>query len=303
MGDEGREGAQDRDRLLSDRRSGDEGGRREGRGRGRHRGRDHAQGRAHQEARRPGDRVRLPREGQRPVAEDDEAPRPRPRQEHEEVHGREESPTRRSSTASPRATSTLPLRDRPPSLSAKVFRTYHATRTVEEALKSKDVRSAADLEKLYFAKEANLAAAMFCNHKRTPPKTWEESLKKKEQKLAEYKAKGKEAMAKKMAEGHRAHQGDEGVQPQHLDEELHRPEDLQGVVRLRRARLGEALLKVPAEEVLLGRAVEEDVAAGQAGVRSPPRPRSRAPEPRPRRGAWPSSGSRRTASSLPRAPP
>jgi len=85
------------------------------------------------------------------------------------------------------------------SLSAKVFRTYHATRTVEEALKSKDLKRAPDLEKLYFAKEANLAAAKFCNHKRTPPKTWEESLKKKEQKLEEYKAKGKQAMAEKMA--------------------------------------------------------------------------------------------------------
>ena len=83
-------------------------------------------------------------------------------------------------------------------LSAKVFRTYHATRTVEEALKSRDVRSAPDLEKLYFAKDANLAAAIYCNHKRTPPKTWDESLKKKEQKLEDYKAKGKEEMAQKM---------------------------------------------------------------------------------------------------------
>jgi DNA topoisomerase-1 len=83
-------------------------------------------------------------------------------------------------------------------LSAKVFRTYHATRTVQEALRSKDMKTATDLDKLYFAKEANLAAAVYCNHKRTPPKTWEESLRKKEQKLAEYKAKGKEEMAKKM---------------------------------------------------------------------------------------------------------
>jgi len=82
-------------------------------------------------------------------------------------------------------------------LSAKVFRTYHATRTVQEALKSKDMRGASDLDKLYFAKEANLAAARYCNHKRTPPKTWDESLKKKEQKLADYQAKGKEQMAEK----------------------------------------------------------------------------------------------------------
>jgi len=83
-------------------------------------------------------------------------------------------------------------------ISAKVFRTYHATRTVEEYLGTKNMKNASDLEKLYFAKYANLAAAIYCNHKRTIPKTWEESLKKKEQKLADYRAKGKEEMAAKM---------------------------------------------------------------------------------------------------------
>jgi len=85
-----------------------------------------------------------------------------------------------------------------PDLTAKVFRTYHATKQAEASLLAKDMRQADDLEKLYFAKEANLRAAEFCNHKRTPPKNWDESLKKKEEKLAEYKAKGKEAMVKKM---------------------------------------------------------------------------------------------------------
>jgi DNA topoisomerase I len=86
-----------------------------------------------------------------------------------------------------------------PGLSAKVFRTFHATKTVEETLKSKEMKEASDLDKLYFAKEANLAAAIYCNHKRTPPKTWEDSMKRKEQKLADYKAKGKEEMAQKVA--------------------------------------------------------------------------------------------------------
>ncbi len=84
-------------------------------------------------------------------------------------------------------------------LSAKVFRTYHASDVAEKSLRAKDVGQADDLDKLYFAKEANLAAAVFCNHKRTPPKNWDESLKKKEEKLAEYKAKGKETMVRKMA--------------------------------------------------------------------------------------------------------
>jgi DNA topoisomerase-1 len=66
---------------------------------------------------------------------------------------------------------------------AKVFRTYHATATAEDALRSKDVIGADELDKLFHAKEANLRAAVFCNHQRTPPKTWEESLLKKRRKL------------------------------------------------------------------------------------------------------------------------
>ena len=86
-----------------------------------------------------------------------------------------------------------------PGLTAKVFRTYHATKVTEDRLKSKDMRQADEQEKKYFAKEANLAAAEFCNHKRTPPKNWDESLKKKEQKLEDYRAKGKESMIRKMS--------------------------------------------------------------------------------------------------------
>lgn len=72
-----------------------------------------------------------------------------------------------------------------PGATAKVFRTYHATATARGALGTKDMREADDLDKLYFAKEANLQAAIFCNHQRTPPKTWEESRQKKAQKLQE----------------------------------------------------------------------------------------------------------------------
>src|SRR5208283_5996638 len=84
-----------------------------------------------------------------------------------------------------------------PGATAKVFRTYHASVVAERSLRRKDVRDVDELEKLYFAKEANLEAAIFCNHKRTPPKNWDESLKKKEQKLEEYMAKGKESMVRK----------------------------------------------------------------------------------------------------------
>ncbi len=76
-----------------------------------------------------------------------------------------------------------------PGVTAKVFRTYHATAKAKEVLASKDMTNADDIDKLYHAKEANLQAAIFCNHQRTPPKTWEESLRKKKEKLAEAIAK------------------------------------------------------------------------------------------------------------------
>jgi DNA topoisomerase IB len=77
-----------------------------------------------------------------------------------------------------------------PGVTAKVFRTHHATARAKEVLGSEDMRSSEDLDKLYHAKEANLQAAIFCNHQRTPPKTWEESLKKKQEKLQAAKEKG-----------------------------------------------------------------------------------------------------------------
>ena len=68
-----------------------------------------------------------------------------------------------------------------PGLSAKVFRTYHATTTVQEYLQSngKLQKDATDAQKEYAAKMANLQAAIKCNHKRTPPKTWAESVEKR----------------------------------------------------------------------------------------------------------------------------
>jgi DNA topoisomerase I len=83
-------------------------------------------------------------------------------------------------------------------VTAKVFRTHHATAAAKGALGSKDMKSAEDLDKLYHAKEANLQAAIFCNHQRTPPKTWEESLKKKQEKLEAAKAKADEKRAARL---------------------------------------------------------------------------------------------------------
>ena len=71
-------------------------------------------------------------------------------------------------------------------LTAKVFRTYIATKTVKDFLEQRNgtLKDEDDFVKLYYAKLANLEAAIKCNHKRTPPKNWEESIRKKEERLA-----------------------------------------------------------------------------------------------------------------------
>ena len=75
-------------------------------------------------------------------------------------------------------------------LTAKVFRTYLATAVVKKYLVEHDnMKGKTANEKLYHAKLANLEAAMMCNHKRTIPKTFEESLQKKRDSL---KKRGKE---------------------------------------------------------------------------------------------------------------
>jgi DNA topoisomerase I len=84
-----------------------------------------------------------------------------------------------------------------PGATAKVFRTHHATARAKEVLVSKDLREANDLEKLYHAKEANLQAAIFCNHQRTPPKTWEDALRKRKEKLEAARAKPQKTLKEK----------------------------------------------------------------------------------------------------------
>ncbi|MFB5645756.1 MAG: DNA topoisomerase I [Nitrosopumilaceae archaeon] len=65
-------------------------------------------------------------------------------------------------------------------LTAKVFRTYLASRKVSDYLRNHNVpKNSSSAEKLYHAKLANLEAAIMCNHKRTIPKNFEESLQKK----------------------------------------------------------------------------------------------------------------------------
>ncbi len=69
-------------------------------------------------------------------------------------------------------------------LTAKVFRTYLATTVVKNYLKEHDnMKGKTPNEKLYHAKLANLEAAIMCNHKRTIPKTFEDSLENKRETL------------------------------------------------------------------------------------------------------------------------
>lgn len=71
-------------------------------------------------------------------------------------------------------------------LTAKVFRTYHATNIVKDFLAKANGQIKPDVpdeKKVYYARLANLEAAVKCNHKRTPPKNWEQGLQKKEETL------------------------------------------------------------------------------------------------------------------------
>ena len=74
-------------------------------------------------------------------------------------------------------------------VTAKVFRTYLATRVVTKYLSEHDdLKKVSTPKKLYHAKMANLQAAIRCNHKRAIPKTFNQSLQKKKDSLKKIKA-------------------------------------------------------------------------------------------------------------------
>ena len=82
-------------------------------------------------------------------------------------------------------------------ITAKVFRTCYATEAVESRLKELPVeRDAPDYRKKHVATLANLEAAITCNHRRTIPKTWEQSLTRQKERLAARKRRAKENMRK-----------------------------------------------------------------------------------------------------------
>jgi len=69
-------------------------------------------------------------------------------------------------------------------LTAKVFRTYLASSVVSKYLRNHDnIKSESNMKKLFHAKLANLNAAKMCNHKRTIPKNFDQTLQKKKDTL------------------------------------------------------------------------------------------------------------------------
>jgi len=77
-----------------------------------------------------------------------------------------------------------------PGLTAKVFRTYHASKVVKEFLAKIPLkRDDPEYVKKSTATLANLQAAIVCNHKRKPPKNWRESLRKKQERLKKLRSK------------------------------------------------------------------------------------------------------------------
>jgi len=73
-------------------------------------------------------------------------------------------------------------------LSAKVFRTYLASSVVSKYLRDHaNIKSESNMKKIFHAKMANLDSAIMCNHKRTIPKNFEQSLQKKKDTLSNMK--------------------------------------------------------------------------------------------------------------------
>ena len=77
-----------------------------------------------------------------------------------------------------------------PGLTAKVFRTYHASKVFKDSLNRTEVKNAdPDYFKKHVATMTNLQAAIVCNHKKKRRKNWRESLQKKKDRLNKLKAK------------------------------------------------------------------------------------------------------------------
>ena len=83
-----------------------------------------------------------------------------------------------------------------PGLSAKVFRTHHATVVVRDTLDEAGVSASdPDYKKRAAAAEANLAAAVLCNHYKTAPARWAERRAKAQERKKQLQARVQELKA------------------------------------------------------------------------------------------------------------
>ena len=82
-------------------------------------------------------------------------------------------------------------------ISAKVFRTCHATNAVESKLETIEVsKEAPEYVKKHAATLANLEAAITCNHKRTISASWQNSLERQKERLKDRRKKARENVRK-----------------------------------------------------------------------------------------------------------
>lgn len=71
-------------------------------------------------------------------------------------------------------------------LTAKVFRTYNASKTLQDELDSLTDPNASIPEKMLAYNRANRQVALLCNHQRSVPKTFEKSMETLKAKVIEF---------------------------------------------------------------------------------------------------------------------
>lgn len=78
-------------------------------------------------------------------------------------------------------------------LTAKVFRTYNASKTLQDELDKRTDPKMTTEEKILAYNRANRAVAVLCNHQRAPPKTHDKQMENLETKISDKEAQIKEA--------------------------------------------------------------------------------------------------------------
>lgn len=156
-----------------------------------------------------------------------------------------------------------------PGLTAKVFRTHHATQAVKNSLAGSEVEvSDPDYEKWGAVVQANLEAAMLCNHYKKAPENWSE----RRGRFGEKKDKAQERMNALRAESKQASQVLDAIKREMREKRAGAPSDEQKErVKARYAkRIEQAQKKAEAAKVKLQRAEDalgklkvQDVVAGR----------------------------------------